>query len=130
MSIRQTFLNEDFKVNRPRELGSVPGLVYHTTNAGGQKYFSLIHKDTGKYLIKSIHVEKILPTIELANHVFRHYDFKKSPEELAKDNPHIQQAIELFKQEVERIHIPPEELEKKVKNPAKKTNAAAKKRPK
>lgn len=115
--LKQTFLFEEFKINMSRTLPDCPGLAYQTTNAGGQKYFSLIQKKTGKYLVKSVHVEKILASAELANHIFRHYDFTKDPQELAKQSPHLHQAIELFKQEVERIHIPPEES---VKNPAKK----------
>lgn len=118
-------LDEEYKENQARTLSKVPGLKYQTTNAGGQKYFSLIHKKTGKYLIKSIHVEKVLATAEIANHVFRHYNFEKAPEDLAKEYPHLQQAIELFKQEVERVHIPPEE---DIKNPTRKLAKKAKKK--
>ena len=88
----------------------LPGLDVVTSHAGGGRYFSLQHKQSKKYLIKSMHVEKIDATTSLAKHFFKQYDWNKSHEEIGKDASHLYGAVSSFRKEVERIHAPePEE---------------------
>ena len=111
-------INEGIKEGPPRKLSKVPGLKYIVHHVAGLKYFSLQHEGSKKYLIRSMHIEKILPVIDLANHYFSGYDFSKSHEDVAKNASHLYGVVKSFRQEVDRIHQPPKEkvkLKKKKK---------------
>lgn len=111
----ESYVTEKVKDVRPRTLSSVPGLKFITHHVAGMKYFSLQHEKSGKHLIKSMHVQKIRPVVELANHFFAGYDFTKSHKDIAKDAPHLYGAVKSFRQEVDRIHAPIPEKPKAAK---------------
>lgn len=101
-------LNEKVKNIKPRNLPSVPGLQYVVHYVADHKYFSLLHKDSGKYLLKSLPIEFVIKTVDLADHFFSRYDFTKKDEDIAKEAKMIHPALEQFKAEVERINEPPD----------------------
>src|ERR1035437_335388 len=121
-------LNEKVRDINPRTLSSVPGLKFIVHHVAGMKYFSLQHEKSGKHLIKSLNIQKVRPTVELANHYFANYDFTKSHEAIKKDAPHLYGAIQSFRKEVDRVHgnldadkaKDEEKLKEKKKNKAKK----------
>ena len=120
-----TPITEDVKDIHPRKLSKVPGLKYVVHHVAKMKYFSLQHEGSKKYLIKSMHVEKIMPVVDLANHYFAGYDFSRSHEDVAKDASHLYGVVKSFRQEVDRIHQPP--IEKPKLKAAKKKKKAKKK---
>ena len=87
----------------------LPGLDVVTHHAGGLRYFSLQHRQSKKYLIKSMHVEKINGTCQLARHFFKDYNFDRPHEEIVKDASHLYGAVSSFRSEVDRIHQPADE---------------------
>ena len=98
----------------------LPGLDVVTHHAAGQRYFSLQHRQSKKYLIKSLHVEKINATCQLARHFFKNYNFDRPHEEIGKDASHIYGAVSSFRKEVDRIHQPEPEQPNLKKKPKKK----------
>lgn len=105
-------ITENIKDIAPRKLSSVPGLKYTVSHVGGNKYFGLQHEGSGKYLVKSMHVEKIKPTVDLANHFFANYNFADTADNISKNASHLYPVIKSFRQEVDRIHQPVEEKPK------------------
>jgi hypothetical protein len=76
--------------------------------------------------MRSLHVQKIKPALELANHFFSRFDFTLPPEEFLKKAPAVCAAVDEFKAELEREHLLQNDTlakkEEQKKNAAKKTS--------
>lgn len=100
-----TVITEALKDMQRRQLGSVPGLLYQVHHVASSKYISFIHKASGKYLLRSVHVKSIQPAIELANHFFSRFDFSIDAEEITQQAQAIQRGVQEFTAELEREHL-------------------------
>lgn len=108
----ESYVTEKVVDVNPRTLSSVPGLKFVVHHVAKLKYFSLQHEKSKKFLIKSMHIEKVRPVVDLANHFFGGYDFTGSHDDIAKNASHLYGAVKSFRSEVDRIHAPPKELPK------------------
>ena len=97
-------LNEDVKDSKIRKLSKVPGLTFATHHVANFKYLSILHQKSGKFLLRSMHVQKIGDVTDLANHLFGAIDFNQPEKELVKRGHLIHNVVNKFKQEVDRIH--------------------------
>ena len=112
-------LCEALKENPGKQVQGVPGLKYHTHDVGEDKYFSLIHDRSQKFLLRPIQVQKVRDTADMAAHHLRGYNFSGEPEDLAQHTNVIHKALKNFQKDVDAINK--RELKKQeLKQPKKK----------
>jgi|ERR1035437_10660265 hypothetical protein len=117
-------LCEALKENPGKQVQGVPGLKYHTHDVGDDKYFSLIHDRSQKFLLRPIKVHKVRDTADLAAHHLRGYNFAGEPEDMAQHTNIIHKALKNFQSDVDRVNkeeVKRQEIKKKqLKQPKKK----------